>query len=385
VPAADEAPLVAVVGGGESLARAAIRAWEIGEAIMPIDPRLPAAARQALIDQLRPTHVAGEDGERVALDGGAPAAAGVAAVIVTSGTTGTPKGVELTRPGLETMARGVSERLAVTAADHWLACLPLQRVAGLAIIARAWVAGVPWTALDVWHAATVAGAPQSFGATLVSFVPTMLRRQLLGRAPVDAWRVILIGGASCPPDLRLPNVVTTYGMTETWGGCALDGVPLDGVELRIADDGEVLVHSPAVMRGYRLAPDETRAVLDADGWFHTGDIGTLENGVLSVIDRKKDIVISGGVNVSPARVEAVLRAHPAIADVCVIGAPDPEYDERVVAVVVPRAPLGLNELRAFARDQLPADHLPRELRFAEQIPKTEDGKPQRHLLRELHP
>ncbi|GIU91059.1 MAG: hypothetical protein KatS3mg010_2158 [Acidimicrobiia bacterium] len=136
-----------------------------------------------------------------------------------------------------------------------------------------------------------------------------------------------------------------------------------------------------VMRGYRLDPEQTASVLESDGWLHTGDVGTYDGGVVRVVDRKKDLVITGGVNVSPTEVEAVLAQHPAVDDVCVVGLPDDEWGERVVAYVVADAPPCVEDLRAFARDRLSAPKLPREVRVVTEIPRSPSGKPLRRLLR----
>jgi acyl-CoA synthetase (AMP-forming)/AMP-acid ligase II len=157
------------------------------------------------------------------------------------------------------------------------------------------------------------------------------------------------------------------------------------VAVAVDPDGEILVRSPTIMRGYRLAPDETAAAFTAAGWFRTGDAGTLDgDGRLRVVDRLRDLVITGGVNVGPSEVEAVLAAHPGVADVCVTGAPDPEWGERVVANVVPAdpgAPPSLAELRAFAADRLSAAKLPREVVLIAAVPRSPGGKPLRRLLR----
>jgi O-succinylbenzoic acid--CoA ligase len=389
VPEADEAALVAVVGRGAAVARAAVAAWDAGEAVLPVDPAAPEAAIRDLVARVRPTHIVDADGHRRANADGVPVAAGTAAVISTSGTTGTPKAVELTTAGMHAMGRGYSDGLDATSADRWLACLPMHHVAALAIIGRAWVTGVPWTAHDSFDLDAVARSARDEGTTIVSLVPTALRRLLDARAPLHEYRRVVLGGAPTPPALRARaedagvTVVDAYGLTETWGGFALDGAPIAGAAARRAADDEILVRGAMVMRGYRFAPAATRAALDADGWFHTGDIGTIDDGGrVTVVDRKKDLVITGGVNVSPTRVEAVLARHPAITDVCVIGAADDEWGERVVAVcVTTNTTVTLDELRAFARDQLPAAHLPRELRVVDAIPRTGGGKPLRRLLR----
>jgi O-succinylbenzoic acid--CoA ligase len=251
------------------------------------------------------------------------------------------------------------------------------------------VTGAGWLAHERFELARVARAPREEGATIVSLVPTALRRLLDAGAPLHEYRRVIVGGAPCPAALRTRAedvgvaVVDAYGMSETWGGWVIDGIPIAGARHRLAPDGEILVRGEMVMRGYRLAPQPTAAVLDPDGWLHTGDLGVEEHGHLRVVDRKKDLVISGGVNVSPTEVEAVLGRHLAVADVCVVGAPDAQWGERVVAYVVPvdpGAPPVLEQLRAFAREQLAAAKLPKELRIVAEIPRSPSGKALRRLL-----
>lgn len=388
MPSGDETPLVATLLPSTALAPAAIAAWEAGEAILPLNPSAPAAEITALLDLLRPTHVVDADG-RHARAGGVPVPAGTAAVVATSGTTGTPKGVELTRSGLDAMGRGYSEGLEAGDGDRWLACLPLYHVAGLAILGRAWVTGVPYTAHDAFDLARVAASPAMEGTTIVSVVPTTLQRLLDAGARLHEYRRVIVGGAPCPSDLRARAraegvaLVDAYGLSETWGGCALNGSPIRGCEIRTASDGEILVRGAMVMRGYRFAPDLTSVALCDDGWLRTGDAGTYENGIVTVTDRRKDLVISGGVNVSPTEVEGILRRHPAVADVGVAGAPDAEWGERVVAYIAPADhadPPTLDALRSFARDHLAAAKLPREIVVVEEIPRTPSGKVLRRLL-----
>jgi O-succinylbenzoic acid--CoA ligase len=259
------------------------------------------------------------------------------------------------------------------------------------VLARAYVTGVPWTVHDGFDIDRVARAPREVGASMVSVVPTTLRRLLDAGAPMHEYRRVIVGGAPCPEVLRARaealgvQVVDAYGMTETWGGWALDGRPIAGADARVADDGELFVRGPMVMRGYRLDPAQTAAVLGSDGWLATGDVGTFDDGIVRVVDRKKDLVISGGVNVSPTEVEGVLLQHPAVADVCVVGVIDDEWGERVVAYVVPAddaAPPSLEHLRDFGREQLTAAKLPREVRVIDAIPRSPGGKALRRLIRE---
>ncbi len=336
--------VVAVVAGGRVLAEAALRCWDTGRAILPVNPAFTRMEITALLDRLRPSFVC--DGDLDALTpraDGAPAASGIAAVVVTSGTAGAPKGVELTRAGMEIMGRGYSAGLEAGAADRWLTCLPLHHVASLGALARSYVTGVPCTVHDSFDLERVAASPRSEGTTMVSVVPTVLRRLLDAGAPLHEYRRVIVGGAPCAPALRARaeqagvQVVDAYGLSETWGGFALDGMPIDGAEARIGTEGEILVRGAMVMHGYRLDPALTATAIDGDGWFHTGDGGSIDDdGCVRVHDRLKDLVITGGVNVSPTEVEAVLLHHPDVDDVCVVGVPDEEWGELVVAFVVAR-------------------------------------------------
>lgn len=345
--------LVAVdaVGGAEFVA-ALQRTWDAGDAVLPVDPRLPAPARRSLVEVLR----VGEDVEP-----------GDALVVATSGTTGDPKGVVLTMAAVEASARATSARLAVTADDTWLACLPLAHVGGLSVVTRALLTGTPLLVHPGFDATAVAAS----GATLVSLVPTALQR-------VDPalFRVIVLGG-SAPPAGLPANVVTTYGMTETGSGVVYDGVPLDGVDVAVAADGRIRLRGPMLLRAYRDGTDPK----DADGWFDTGDAGSLDaDGRLRVDGRLSELIISGGENVWPAAVEQVLRRDPSVADAAVIGRADPEWGERVVAIVVPapgHEPPTLEGLRALVKEHLPAFAAPRQLDLVDAIPKTNLGKTRR--------
>jgi O-succinylbenzoic acid--CoA ligase len=397
VSGADDIDVVAVIGAGAPLAGAARRAWDEGRAILPVNPAFTTAEITTLLERLRPTHVvtatgADPDSSPAPFPGGMPAPTGTAAVVVTSGTEGAPKGVELTRAGMEVMGRGYSAGLAAGPGDRWLACLPLHHVASLGALARSYVTGVPCTVHARFDVERVARSPRTEGTTIVSLVPTTIRRLLDAGAPLHEFRLVIAGGAPCPPALRARaedtgvHVVDAYGLSETWGGFALDGIPIEGAEVRTAADGEILVRGLMVMRGYRLDPGRSQAAFDAEGWFRTGDIGTIDDdGRVHVTDRVKDLVISGGVNVSPTEVEAVLAQHPGVHDVSVVGVPDDEWGELVVAFVVPvpatPAPT-LAELRDFARERLSGAKLPRAAHVVSEIPRTTSGKPLRRLLRD---
>ena len=384
-----EAELVAVVAARRAAAEVIHATWADGDAGVVLDPAAPRAVLDALVEQLAPTAVVVE-GERRAVAGGIPVAEGTAAVVVTSGTTARPKGVELTYDGITAIGHGWAAAMGHDADDHWLVCVPLHHVAGLAILARASVTGAAVTVRDGFDLDDVATAPGAVGATLVSVVPTMLGRLLDAGAPMHEYRRVVTGGAPTSDALRARAddsgvaVVDAYGQSETWGGCVANGVPIPGARVRLGPKDEIEIAGAMVMRDYRREPEASRQAFTHDGWLRTGDVGVLSNGHVRVVDRLRDLVITGGVNVSPVEVEQVLAQHPGVADCAVTGRPDPEWGERVVAHVVPRdagAPPTLDDLRAFARERLAAPKLPRELELVDDIPRSAGGKILRRELR----
>lgn len=387
---AGEVDLVAVRAPRREAALAISRAWDEGDAVLVLDPAAPEAAVDRVIAAIAPTHLTAGT-HRLALPGGIPVASGTRAVVATSGTTGTPKGVELTAEGATAIGHGWAGAIGHDPDDHWLVCVPLHHVAGLAILARARVTGAAVTVHDTFDLAAVASAPASIGATLVSLVPTMLGRMLDARAPLHEYRRVVTGGAPIPAALRRRAedagvaVVDAYGQSETWGGCVANGTPIPGAHVRLGPDDEIEIDGPMVMRDYRRDPEASRSAFTHDGWLRTGDVGRFSpDGRLEVIDRLRDLIITGGVNVSPVEVEHVLAEHPGVADLAVVGGPDPEWGERVVAHVVPRdrdTPPTLADLRAFARDRLPPAELPREVVLLDEVPRSPGGKILRRNLR----
>jgi o-succinylbenzoate---CoA ligase len=394
--------LLAVVLPRPAAAEAIVRAWEAGEAVAPLDPDAPGPELARALAAVRPTHLLDATG-RSRLPGGRPCAAGAAAVVATSGTGGLPKAVELDAAAVRAAAGAVSSALAAGPGDRWLCCLPLHGVAGLAILARAWHAGLPVEVHERFDPDRVAAAAGR--ATLVSLVPAMLPRLLAAGADLGRFRRVLLGGGPIPdePPTGTPagpggRLVRTYGLTETFGGVVHDGHPLAGVKLRIdggsrglkgsppvdgGSGGEILVRGPMLFRGYRGDPARTAAALRG-GWLRTGDLGRLDAaGALVVLGRRDDLIVTGAVNVHPVEVEAVLAAHPAVAAVGVAGLPDPRWGQRVAAFVVPRdpaAPPTLAELRALAVERLAPAKAPRELVLVPALPRGPSGKLLRRLL-----
>ncbi|MEU4537423.1 AMP-binding protein [Streptosporangium sp. NPDC023825] len=352
-----------------------------GPAVLPLSPALPAPALRATLDALRPTHVDG-----VRREGGVGVPAEVAVVIATSGSTGVPKGAQLSAEALIASASASLRRLDAGAGERWLCCLPPSHVSGLQVLVRSLLGGTE----PIVHDGFSPEAVLSSGADHVSLVPTQLRRLLQVNSPrlppLSMFGTILLGGAAAPPGLLAAaraagaRVVTTYGMSETCGGCVYDGEPLDGVGVDVGDDGRIRLGGPVLFSGYRLRPDLTEAARDG-GWFLTSDLGVLEGGRLRVLGRADDVVNTGGEKVVAAAVAAVVAEHPAIVDAVVVGRPDPEWGERVVAVVVSPSPPSLAEVRAFAKERLPAYAAPAELIVVTEIPLLANGKPDLETLR----
>jgi O-succinylbenzoic acid--CoA ligase len=336
------------------------------------------------------------------------------AIIFTSGTSGRPKGVVLTYGNQYASAAASASRIGTLPADRWLCVLPLYHVGGLAILLRSALYGTAVILQRGFDPAQVNAAIDS-GATLVSLVPTMLYRLIAARSapPPDSLRLILLGGAAADPELvrrcqalRIP-IATTYGLTEACSQVATQtpqaterkpgsvGRAVPGTIIRVLDEsgsdaavgkyGEVVVSGPTVMAGYFDNAGATAEVL-REGALHTGDIGTFDDdGDLWIVQRRSDLIVTGGENVYPAEVEAALRAHPLVQDVCVVGLPDPEWGHRVVAAVIPVSDVDLDvdELLHFARARLAGYKTPRLIRIMSALPLTSSGKVERRAVQKL--
>lgn len=343
------------------------QAWDEGDAIFPLDQRLPVPSRATVMEVVLPTRIATANDETRYL--GQPIENGDAVVVATSGTTGRPKAVVLTHDAVRASAHATSSRLAVTKSDKWLACLPPSHVGGLSVILRSIVTETDIIAVPAFSVEAYNDAALN-GATLVSLVSTALQRVDSAR-----FRTIVLGGAK-PPAVRPRNSVTTYGMTETGSGVVYDGIPLDGVEIEIRES-IIYLRAPMLMRGYR---DGTTSIDDL-GWLRTGDIGSFSNGVLAVEGREGDLIITGGENVWPESVEDVVRKMKHVLDVCVAGVPDPQWGQSVTAwIVTDGNNVNLSDVRSFVKEQLPAHCAPQKVFLLKEIPRTALGKPKRAEL-----
>src|SRR5574337_740448 len=344
----------------------------------------------------------------------------VAVIMYTSGTTGRPKGAMLTHGNL--FWNNMSYLLAFDISQHdvSLVCAPMFHIGGLnvttlvtlhkgghIVLMSTFDAGEALKLIPEYQITTMFGVPAMF--LFMSQLPEFAATDL------SSLRYLICGGAPVPEALiklyseRGIPFAEGYGLTETApfalilrtdevtrkiGAAGHQVTQLSDVRLVDLDNrpvpagerGEVCVRGPQVTVGYWRNPEATAAAFDADGWFHTGDIGQADDdGYVWVIDRVKDMVISGGENVYPAEVEDVLYHHPAIAEVAVVGTPHERWGEAVTAVVVlrPGATLTLAELRDFARDKLAAFKIPLRLEFIDALPRTQSGKVVKYQLREL--
>ncbi len=363
-----------------------------GPAILPLDPALPQARLAALLEAFAPSAIETPQGpERYAAGRpGRSRAPGVGAdtavVVATSGSTGPPKGTELSAAALLASARASLRRIGAGPGERWLCCLPAFHIAGVQVLVRSLLAGADPVVVGRLAPGTLAAS----GCAHVAVVPTQLRRLVDARADLAAVRTILLGGAAAPAGLLAEaraaggRVVTTYGMSETSGGCVYDGMPLDDVRVDIDPGGRIRIAGPVLFSGYRLRPDLTAQARDGR-WFRTSDLGAIgASGELQVRGRADDVINTGGEKVVVAEVEAALGTCAGVREAAVVGRPDPEWGELVTAVVVPAdpsAPPPLAVIRAHVRDRLPACAAPAALMLVPEIPLLPSGKPDREALR----
>jgi O-succinylbenzoic acid--CoA ligase len=371
-----------------------------GPAILPLDPGLPPARVADLLHAFTPATVETQDGTgRWRPDASRPAAPGsgddlpdgTAVVIATSGSSGEPKGVQLSADALRASARASLDRIGADRGARWLCPLPTSHIAGLGVLVRSLVTETVPVVVDRLDPAQRNLAV--FGCGYVSLVPAQLRRMLDVGAGVSAFGAILLGGAAIPSGLLAgaraagARVVTTYGMSETCGGCVYNGLPLDGVRLRTAPDGRIQIAGPVLFSGYRNRSDLTESAVDEEGWFTTSDLGKIgPDGRVSIGGRADEMINTGGEKVSPTEVAAILEGCPGVREAIVFGEPDSQYGQRVTAVVVPTrlsSPPRLQELRAAVRRTLPAYAAPRALLVVPAMPLLPSGKPDLGALRGL--
>jgi o-succinylbenzoate---CoA ligase len=375
-----------------------------GPAILPLDPDLPAPALARILTALAPTALHTMAGTwPLDLTAARPAAAAAvrhgdagnhgvrddtAVVIATSGSTGEPKAVELSAAALTASASASLRRIGAGPGERWLCCLPTFHIAGIGVLVRSLIAGLEPVVVPAVSPEIVAAS----GCAHVSLVPTQLRRLLDAGASPGPIKTVLLGGAASGDALLAEaratgwRVVTTYGMSETSGGCVYDGVPLDDVSVRLGGAGQIEVSGPVLFSGYLGRPALTASSL-RDGWFHTADLGWWRaDGTLGIRGRSDDVINTGGEKVVPGEVEAVLGTCDGVADVVVVGIPDADWGEAVTAFVVasdPGHPPDLEDLRTEVRQTVSVYAAPKRVVVVPEFPLLPSGKPDRAALRHL--
>lgn len=337
----------------------------------------------------------------------------VQAIVFTSGTSGAPKGVQITYANHFNSAMASAYRLGLTVDDRWLSVLPLFHVGGLAVLFRSVLYGTAVILKARFDVDDIAATMGRDAVTMISLVPTMLYRMMAaGVTFPQSVRLILLGGAAATPQLMadalragLP-VALTYGLTEATSQVATAtpaqtrakptsvGKPLLFTQVRVVDEsgvdvppnmhGAILVKGPTVMRGYWRNPDATAQTVQGS-WLHTGDIGLLdEDGDLHITQRRSDLIVSGGENVYPSEVEHVLLASEDVAAVCVVGVDDAEWGQRVVAAIVPtRKDIDIQQLMNYSRSHLAGYKQPRRIILLDSLPQTASGKVSRADVRRV--
>ncbi len=308
-------------------------------------------------------------------------------VVATSGSTGRPKGVVLSRGAVAASVAATHDRLG--GPGDWVLAVPAHYVAGLMVLARTILAGTAVHRIASDLSDLPIAVAQLTGRRYLSLVPTQLVRAYADPRLVEAlatFDAVLLGGAAADPALladargRGIPIVTTYGMSETCGGCVYDGVPLDGVEVDVeADTGRILIGGLTLFSGYRRQPDLTAATL-RNGRLLTQDRGVWRDQLLRVTGRMDDVVVSGGVNVDLAAVERAAQTWPGRdgSEIAVVGVPDDEWGTAVVAVTDGSGSEA--DLRAYLRRSLSPMAAPRRLAHLPVLPRTESGKIDRQRL-----
>jgi len=390
----------------------------LGAVVVPASTAYTARELAHIVGDVRPALALVDDAARIegvpvyddldalpaALEPALDAAAvdDLAMVAYTSGTTGTPKGAMLTHANLLAGAQALVQEWEWTQRDRLVHTLPLFHMHGLgAGLNGSFTAGAS-VVLARFDPTGVVEAASAYGATLYFGVPTMYAKLAeAGRlGGLRALRLLVSGSAPLDPVLfeRIAAEagqppVERYGMTETvmLTSNALDdrvpgcvGRPLPGVQVRLGEEGAVEVNGPNVFRGYWERPEATVEAFTDDGFFRTGDIGTLDDdGRLRLVGRASELIITGGYNVYPREVEDVLREHPSVADVAVVGLPDATWGETVAAFVVPSDPYDAEVLAAHAAAGLASYKVPRTWHVVDELPRNAMGKVQRDVLRAL--
>jgi O-succinylbenzoic acid--CoA ligase len=358
---------------GPELEHAIRDAVDSATAFCVLDRRTSPRRRLEELTRLGATALRDRDGHHE-LDDGVPVDDEIGLVMLTSGSSGEPKAVELTWSALRASAELTQATLRGDSAPVWFPCLPPCHIGGLAVLLRAILSDATLS----WGDGVDLEAAAARGATHVSIVRTQLARH-----DVSAFHSVLLGGARPPVD-RPANVIATWGMTETGSGVVYDGVALPGVDVASVD-GEICVRTPTLFRSYRDAPKPL--VKGPDGrvdWFPTGDAGEVAGNRVSVKGRLGFVINTGGEKLWPEELESALSTIERVRDVAVTGVEDPEWGQRVVALVVSDGSRFDDLIRDVAEEHIGPWAKPKEVRYVAAIPRTANGKIRRSALANLY-
>lgn len=375
-----------------------------GDAITPMPPG-PRGYVDSLVHAIRP------DDDSAALESD-----DVAVVLASSGSTGTPRGILLTGSNLIQACHATDDRLGGPA--RWVLAIPTYHVGGFQLLVRAHLSGIPVIPLESLGSggrfsptefaeatAMARSVSDADGAPLrVSLVPTQLARIIDSgpgaAASLIAYDTILLGGAAAAPGLVSrakslgAKIVTTYGMTETTGGCVYDGHPLKGTQVRILNPdsqgvGQIAISGPTIALGYRLRPEDTKKVF-VDGELRTSDNGYIhEDGRLVVTGRNDDVVQVGGISVPLSKVESLISSHPDVSEAVVVATPDQEWGSKIAAFVIPHPESSLNTavrreaIIEAVTELMGSEARPRIIVELDHLPSLPSNKVDRVQLRKL--
>ncbi|MBC2179039.1 o-succinylbenzoate--CoA ligase [Listeria booriae] len=328
----------------------------------------------------------------------------VASIMYTSGTTGKPKGVMQTFGNHWWSATGSMLNLGLQEGDSWLCAVPIFHISGLSILMRSVIYGIPVYLEEHFDAKRVDRFLCSGEVTIISVVTTMVQRLLdtYTKSYHPKFRCMLLGGGPASKTIlescfaKSIPLIQSFGMTETASQIVTlppedalqkigaSGKPLFPSEVKISDQDEILLKGPSITTGYLHNVDVTREAFDADGWFKTGDMGYIdEDGFLFVLDRRSDLIISGGENIYPSEIEHVLIAHPNIREAAVIGIANNRWGEVPVAFIVASTIIPDKDIQHFCEQHLAKYKIPSSFHFLDKLPKTASQKVQRHQLKKL--
>jgi O-succinylbenzoic acid--CoA ligase len=357
---------------GPALEAALRECVENEEAFCVLDQRLSPRRREESLEQLAPTIIRDADGDNTRTTGrGVEGEIGL--VMLTSGSSATPKAAQLSWSALRASAALTQATLRAQRAPVWYPCLPANHIGGLAVLLRALLGD----ATLLWGDADRIEDGPSGGATHIAVV-----RAQLARHDLSGFEKVLLGGAR-PPSALPDNVVTTWGMTETGSGIVYDGFALPGVEVA-AVNGELVVRSPTLFSAYRDVPRPGTTGPDGStNWFPTGDAGSVTDGRVSVRGRLGFVINTGGEKLWPEDLEAVIATIPGVRDVAVTGVDDEQWGQRVVALVVSDGTSLDDAISALAAERIGPWAKPKEIRYVASLPRTSNGKIRRGELTTL--